>query len=473
MSTVPDTQSTAGSVVPAAAPENKPPFAAVIYIPGITARATETAEFSEISRRFARQLDFADKDEPSTYEARPAPAEPYGTNDEPRYADVCEIVCRRKDGTERVTHRLYRLNYDAQLADAAADNLFSQFFSVGWLSLKWTVRFGTQAVRAGSLGGREKIALLLGGATLVALIGYLALLFLGVVFVALSGGDPSTAGLGALDDLWQSVRGSETFGGLRAMLDSWIPGGAHGLKVAAQVSTVAAALASFVGLGFGGIRDRLGHLVDMYLRFSRYFDDGHGRAACVGQFNELVEHILEGDAPPTHLDVVGYSMGSVIALDTVFPINGVAMPRAERIRSLATIGCPFDLVRTFWPGYFENRTPPEKRIGWINVYSPVDLLGSNFTNAPGRREKATHGINGADPRKAEADRATDRRRAPDRNLMYDHAGRERMGFWQVLLFGGFRAHAQYWSPGRVDAESCFSSLVVELYPAVPAAAKRG
>ena len=52
------------------------------------------------------------------------------------------------------------------------------------------------------------------------------------------------------------------------------------------------------------------------------------------------------------------------------------------MRTIATIGCPFDLVRMLVPAY-----PAGRRKGtdgdphWVNVYTPTDLLASNFADA--------------------------------------------------------------------------------------------
>jgi hypothetical protein len=56
----------------------------------------------------------------------------------------------------------------------------------------------------------------------------------------------------------------------------------------------------------------------------------------------------------------------------------------QSVHTLVTIGCPFDFVRTFWSDYFdESRDYTDKvPLRWLNVYSPVDVLGSNFRNDP-------------------------------------------------------------------------------------------
>ena len=49
------------------------------------------------------------------------------------------------------------------------------------------------------------------------------------------------------------------------------------------------------------------------------------------------------------------------------------------VKNLVTIGCPFDMVRTYWPNYFINRQRQSNApVQWINIYAPLDVFGSNF-----------------------------------------------------------------------------------------------
>jgi len=205
--------------------------------------------------------------------------------------------------------------------------------------------------------------------------------------------------------------------------------------------------------------------VRTYLRFGRYMESATVRATCTGIFNELLEHLL--GRPSSRVDVVAYSLGSLVTLDALFPADGQRTARATRIATLTTVGCPFDLVRTFWPAYFAGREVCAPDLKWFNVYSPVDLLGSNFTNADGLIEKPTHGINAADPLHVAAPTAPESLPsiAPALNLFYDPMGRRELGLVDALLGGAYRAHAQYWVPGQPAAESCYKRFVPLVYPA--------
>ena len=96
--------------------------------------------------------------------------------------------------------------------------------------------------------------------------------------------------------------------------------------------------------------------------------------------------------------VMGYSFGSVVAIDSLYPFNQEPPVRFSAVHAFVTIACPFDLIRTYfkeYPGsptaanpanppvrpysYFENRCAlPNAPKRWLNIYSLSDVMSSNF-----------------------------------------------------------------------------------------------
>ena len=117
----------------------------------------------------------------------------------------------------------------------------------------------------------------------------------------------------------------------------------------------------------------------------QYFLFGSRRKALRGQFNELAERIAESGYERIH--IIGYSLGSMIALDTLFPLgireDPMYRPAAalSLVDTLVLIGSPVDMVRTYRPTYFRDRTGtlnvPKH---FINIHTPLDVLSSNFRN---------------------------------------------------------------------------------------------
>lgn len=130
---------------------------------------------------------------------------------------------------------------------------------------------------------------------------------------------------------------------------------------------------------FFSVRDFIEGAGARYSTAIEYLHAGIQRATLVGRLSQVLEHIEERELPYKDVAVMGYSFGTLVALDALFLHGRPPDLRFERVETLVTIGCPFDLTRAFWPAYASQPQAGEvapRR--WINVYSPLDVLGSNF-----------------------------------------------------------------------------------------------
>ncbi len=119
-----------------------------------------------------------------------------------------------------------------------------------------------------------------------------------------------------------------------------------------------------------------------YTSIMEYLGLGTHRQVLGGQLLKLIDHIAARGYRKIH--IVAFSFGTIVALDNLFPTELVAATKIREIHTLVTIGCPFDLVRVFWPDYFTKRaTIASVPKLWINVYSPIDIMASNFRNNRG------------------------------------------------------------------------------------------
>jgi hypothetical protein len=130
----------------------------------------------------------------------------------------------------------------------------------------------------------------------------------------------------------------------------------------------------------------------------------------------------------------------------------------EKVESLSTIGCPFDLVRMLQPRYFKDRfAPANPDVRWINIYDPIDMLGSNFrndtkhdlpTDEQCKATKATEGVMIICSKDA---------RGPTRNISWNSG--QRLGPVNFLLLASLRVHSQYWgsNPHGDTALGCLAS----------------
>ena len=142
--------------------------------------------------------------------------------------------------------------------------------------------------------------------------------------------------------------------------------------------------------------------------------------------------------------------------------------QTRRVDTLVTIGSPFDLLRTYWPQYFRNRvavTGVPRR--WINLYSPLDLLGSNFRNdaEPGDAERHFHGSK-AHRHGAKQDDRIDPKPSDGDNIAYEQVtGGSRRTLLGLLTLQGLKVHSLYWEPRQEDERNCFTYILPRIYDA--------
>lgn len=481
--------------------------AAMIYSPGLFEKE-DGKSLTHFAERVARALDQQDAVVGLKFATLPARLEAYGEESRKREVEVREIVRVAGDGRREITHRIYFLDYETELVAAKTEhNWFTETWALG--STLWTmgVRYATHGLRARSLSPNQKAAVAVAGAGLVLLTGaFVFALVQALAMIKVDVPAPEFSWAWFWTGLAEASRVLEPItlplgGEYVSRLVVWSAGlvaiFAHGLAGCVNAVWVwldamkAWLLAGGIGLlSIKRVRAELERGLNLFLMSARYFIAGRGRVKCTGRFNDLLEHVAETNAG--RVDVVGYSMGSLVALDALFPWIGTPAKRCALVRTLTTIGCPFDFVRAFWPAYFEGRAAGATGLRWVNVYSPLDLLGSNFVNAPGPAPVAMRGINACSPDTSdkpaaavpgEAGAAGEQAAAPDAlaappaqdalvandaarpdvNLFYDHLGRRELRWTEALGGEAFSAHSQYWVRGDPEAESCLSAVVAVVY----------
>jgi hypothetical protein len=180
-----------------------------------------------------------------------------------------------------------------------------------------------------------------------------------------------------------------------------------------------------------------------------YIDDQR-RAASVGRaLGPALDDLLEKH-PERSIRIVGYSLGSLVAIDYLFPPASLHVPydaRLKAVTSLVTVGCPLDFVRLYRPEYVEKRDERVASLAWTNIFIPADLFGSNFlddadveTDVEEEGKGTLAGGLGPSQKRPVSVRYTDRK----------------LTFLNAWTRTGFRAHSQYW---RTDTEEGCSALV--------------
>lgn len=206
------------------------------------------------------------------------------------------------------------------------------------------------------------------------------------------------------------------------------------------------------------------------LAFVFYLGMGDRRAEVTGLVDEHVEKLLEAGRGYERVALMGYSFGSIVALDVLFPADDIRARRLDRVDTLVTLGAPVAFILTYWPGYFAQRSRRHAALKtWVNVFSPLDVLATQFDPPqPSPGEPALQRSHG---------NPDTLWRGPD----VEHAFREgaaegRLTWFGALTFLGLRAHSMYWAPEDGHERNCLHLVVGDVFPeeaGAPAATTAG
>ncbi len=213
-------------------------------------------------------------------------------------------------------------------------------------------------------------------------------------------------------------------------------------------------------------KERISQAAVDYLCMVYYLNLGDQRNTIVGRLETFIDEISRVSETERkssgkgyrNIHLFSYSFGSIIALDALFPAGRSPGRPLRDIHTLVTIGCPFDFVRTFWSRYFDQRREYVKDhpVRWLNVYSPLDVLASNFRN-DSQTSKATISIR-AQELSADADVP-----APCNVRFHEGLDHSELSFSDSLTLLGLRAHSMYWSSEAETEHNCFSELIPKMY----------
>lgn len=377
----------------------------LIYVPGLPRSARNSAD--TVAEVVAATLD----PRPGQYRADSS------TATAPRELRVAKSVVG-PTGTSVLD--VFELDYRERMAEANATKPGADALPGALGSLRYTLAavirlclaFGNQAKSR-----RAKVQLFLG------LVGVLALLASTVGLLAAAVG-----WLGFLPD-WVKNLGIEESGptavaGATAGTLTWV------------------ALRRYIRLLAGHLREAM-----------RYLGDSSHRNTVTQTLDRAIDGLLDAGCT-SRIHVVGYSFGSLVAVDALLPRAGTVGQGNDRIAkvvaSLTTIGCPIDAIRVFYPKHFaaprRSRVPD---LRWTNVFVPADVFGSNLAD---KTDSEPIGPDDVVPM-FEGVTITARQHTD-----------QQLGFLTTLEGKGFALHGGYWS--EPDRDSCFTMLVDTWVPIV-------
>lgn len=227
-------------------------------------------------------------------------------------------------------------------------------------------------------------------------------------------------------------------------------------QTVSPVQVVAVLLTAAFG-AIGKQREKASQIGSVLTAAQSYLKVGQGQPTASGGLTSLIDTL--GDAGHyTNVRILAYSFGSVIALDSLFPTTDDPPEVMKAVTSLVTIGSPFDFVRAVRPHWTADRHAlPEVPSGWLNVYSTIDLLGSNFRATAASDPDADADINAVEISEARSDVVL----KPTQNHAWN-LGIE-LTKTNIFEFYGFTSHGLYWGTDNEDDRNVFDFVVPTIY----------
>lgn len=455
---------------------------AVLYLPPLGSHRED--ELEVLARKMATALDRQSHDGSSRYEVVPGTADLGG-----RPHSLCRILRRGPgDASPRGVADLYMVDYrETLMARHRGRVLFSRCLLAAYGTLELSRRLLLHL-----LGSKPRVAtrqevfqtfIVLGGMVLV--ITYLAILVLSGARLASEAVSSSPGPRPASGPATTEAVAGPGIGSSRST--QW-----HDVDLGRQVATEAIPVVTSKGTGESGpgvlgrwwdrwypgagllmslvlasrlfSRDRAAlvgwvtRMSEEMLAFVFYLGMGDRRAEVTGLVDDRVEKLLEEDRGYERVAFMGYSFGSIVALDVLFPADDIRARRLDRVDTLVTIGAPVSFILTYWPGYFAGRSRRHAALrSWVNIFSPVDVLATEFDpSPPGPGEVALQPSHGTPDTLW---------RGPDRERPFREGAAEGSLTWfATLTLLGIRAHEMYWSPEEGHERNCLHLVVPDLFP---------
>jgi hypothetical protein len=162
-----------------------------------------------------------------------------------------------------------------------------------------------------------------------------------------------------------------------------------------------------------------------------------------------------------------------VAIDSLFPKSGDAPVVMEPVACLVTIGTPFDFVRAVQPDWTMGRSPGGTKLrSWVNIFSSIDLLGSNFRNTIGSEAELSvatpYGGSTSSIAVRQSTGTSDHSvpiTKPTEGIRWD------LGITPTALnlisFHGLSSHGKYWDDTEVPSTDVFQEVVTRVFEGAP------
>ena len=120
---------------------------------------------------------------------------------------------------------------------------------------------------------------------------------------------------------------------------------------------------------FPKFKDYVSDIATEFICLDYFLNVSEKKLDIIGKLETLIEKISENKEHDV-IELHGHSFGCILILDLLYPYGSTPVVRVQNeIRTIVTIGCPYDVINAYYPHYFKNRIA-HKNISlhkWYNV----------------------------------------------------------------------------------------------------------
>ncbi len=235
-----------------------------------------------------------------------------------------------------------------------------------------------------------------------------------------------------------------------------------------------------LGVPLFASRKGMDDTLDMLVASMDYARIGTLRADLTGRLLGVIRAAQR--AGYDHVHVLAHGFGAIVALDTLFYTTGseengaFSASELEKIGDLVSISPPLTFMQQLFPRHFDRirgRFPEPEKHQWINVCSPLDILGTPIIDEPFDfehwfeskqegwwtrrfRESMRHQAADADANPGDPNNIMFGRK---RNVDFTGWYPLDLSALELLGFSAIRAHDWYWNPDSATDFNAFDRIV--------------
>jgi hypothetical protein len=212
----------------------------------------------------------------------------------------------------------------------------------------------------------------------------------------------------------------------------------------------------------GDIARDFNNLANSNLALTSYLSGSDRFRSLGGDILSLLDNIASRtDVEYQNIYMVGYSFGTILAIDTLFPPGTQPPETIRRVTKFVSIASPFDFVRVLYRDYFTNRQNlTDHQSEWANIWSPHDVLSSNLRDDSKVGDPTAPELRG----NPDAQAASPLPGIHLHNIAYAlrPSGGD-LSWGDMLALRGISGHTRYWERGGTVQVSVFNAVVKFLY----------